>query len=185
MPKALRGYSYTGAASISALLGRGDDSLKYLNTLLDTKILPNTMYVEAGPVIETPLSAAASVHDMLLTSWGGKIRVFPGVPDGWSDVAFHNLRAEGAFLVSAVRDGGKTRFIRIESLAGEPCRLVTDMSNPSASGLSIHKLAEHDYELELAKGQAAILTPDGAAPANLDILPVTSGKGPDNFYGLH
>jgi alpha-L-fucosidase 2 len=183
MPKALRGYSYTGAASISALLGRGDDSLKYLNELLDTKILPNTMYVEAGPVIETPLSAAASVHDMLLTSWGWKIRVFPGIPTSWSDVAFHNLRAEGAFLVSAVRDGGKTRFIRIESLAGEPCRLVTDMPNPSASGLSIRKLAEREYELELAKGQTVILTPDGAA-ANLDILPVTNGEGRENFYGL-
>ncbi len=26
MPKALRGYSYTGAASISAVMGRGDDA---------------------------------------------------------------------------------------------------------------------------------------------------------------
>ena len=121
---------------------------------------------------------------MLLTSWGGKIRVFPGVPESWSDIAFHNLRAEGAFLVSAVRDGGKTRFIRVESLAGEPCRLVTDMPNPSASGLSIHKLADREYELELAKGQTVILTPGGAV-ANLDILPVTRGKGRENFYGLH
>ena len=31
MPKALRGYSYTGAASISALLGQGEDAAKYLN----------------------------------------------------------------------------------------------------------------------------------------------------------
>src|SRR5262249_16202024 len=68
MAKALRGYSYTGAASISAVMGKGDDAAKYLNTLLDEKILPNTLYTEAGPCIETPLSGAASLNDMLLTS---------------------------------------------------------------------------------------------------------------------
>lgn len=30
------------------------------------------MYKEAGPVIETPLSGAQCIHDMLLQSWGGK-----------------------------------------------------------------------------------------------------------------
>ena len=103
MPKALQGYSYTGAASISALLGKGDDAADYLNKLLDKRILPNTMYSESGPVIETPLSAAASLHDMLLSSWGDRIRVFPGVPGKWADVAFKDLRAQGAFLVTAVR----------------------------------------------------------------------------------
>ena len=36
--------------------------------------------MESGPVIETPLSGAQCIHDMLLQSWGGKIRVFPAVP---------------------------------------------------------------------------------------------------------
>ncbi len=100
------------------------------------------LYTEAGPCIETPLSGAASLNDMLLTSWGGKIRVFPGVPAAWHDVTFHKLRAEGAFLVSAVRWQDKLQFIRIESLAGEPCRLVTDMSNPSANGCKLTKVGE-------------------------------------------
>lgn len=88
------------------------------------------MYMESGPVIETPLSGAQCIHDMLLQSWGGKIRVFPAVPSQWKDVQFKDLRTEGAFLVSAVRKGGKTSFIRIKSLAGEPCILRTDMANP-------------------------------------------------------
>jgi alpha-L-fucosidase 2 len=183
MPKALRGYSYTGAASISALMGKGDDSLSYLNKLLDTKILPNTMYVESGPVIETPLSAAASVHDMLLSSWGGKIRVFPAVPKTWQDVAFDNLRAQGAFLVSAVRKSGKTEFIRIQSLAGEPCRLVTDMVNPSSADIAIHKLAATEYELDLKKGQSVLLSPDGGK-IDAIMLPVADQKEQENYYGL-
>jgi alpha-L-fucosidase 2 len=103
MPKELLGYSYTGAASISALLCEGDEAARYLNKLLNTLIPPNTLYVESGPVIETPLSAAASLNDMLLSSWGDRIRVFPGVPTSWKDVSFHNLRTQGASLVSATR----------------------------------------------------------------------------------
>lgn len=183
LPKALQGYSYTGAASISALMGRGDDAAMYLNRLLDKRILPNTMYLEAGPVIETPLSAAASLHDMLLSSWGDKIRVFPAVPDAWRDIAFRDLRTEGAFLVSAVRKGGKTTFIRIKSLAGEPCRLVTDMPDPKGEGVEIRKARAGEYTLFLKKGQTALLTPAGTQ-ADLTVAPVKADSDRCNTYGL-
>jgi hypothetical protein len=183
MSTAFRGFSFSGAASLCAVMGRPDDSLVYLNRLLDSKILPNTMYVEAGPVIETPLSAAASVHDMLLTSWGGKIRVFPAVPSSWPDVTFHQLRSEGAFLVSAERKGGATRFIRIESLAGEPCRLVTDMPNPGAVGVTVRKLSQSDYEVDISKGQIVVLTTSSAA-ADLSIAPVADQPNRCNYFGL-
>lgn len=45
MPQKLAGYSYTGAASISALLGEGDEAARYLNKLLDSKIPPNTLFI--------------------------------------------------------------------------------------------------------------------------------------------
>ncbi len=122
-----RGYSYTGAASIYAALGRGEDALRYLDEWFDTSKRfpprPNTMYTEAGPVVETPLSASQSIHDMLCQSWGGVIRIFPAVPASWRDVTLHDFRTEGAFLVSASRTGGVTRFVRVRSLAGEPLRV--------------------------------------------------------------
>jgi len=122
-----RGYSYTGAASMYAMMGRGDTALSYLSLFFDpTTRFPcraNTMYTEAGPVVETPLSASQSLHDMLCQSWGDVIRVFPAVPSAWTDVTLHDFRTQGAFLVSAVRTGGLTRFVRLRSLAGERCRL--------------------------------------------------------------
>ncbi|MEV6399298.1 glycoside hydrolase family 95-like protein [Streptomyces sp. NPDC051907] len=121
----LQGYSFSGSASMYALLGDGDAALRQLDVLLDDYVEPNTMYAETGPVIETPLSAAQSVHDMLLQSWGGVIRVFPAVPRAWADVTVHNLVAEGAFRVSACRRGGATRWIRVRSEAGEPCLVAT------------------------------------------------------------
>jgi hypothetical protein len=182
MSKSLRGFSYSGGASIAALLGDGDTSLEYLNKLLDTKILPNSMYVESGPVIETPLSAAASIHDMLLTGWGNKIRVYPAIPKAWSDVSFHDLRTEGAFLVSAVRSNGKTQLIRIESLAGQPCTIVTDMANPTSTK-PLHKIADNTYQLDISKGESAVITPKGENISK-DISDVKA-SGPTNYYGLH
>jgi hypothetical protein len=127
LPGAHRGYSYTGAASIYAGLGRAEDALHYLDEWFDTSKRfpprPNTMYTEAGPVVETPLSASQSIHDMLGQSWGGIIRVFPAVPAAWRDVTLHDFRTQGAFLVTAARTGGVTRFVRVRSLAGEPLRL--------------------------------------------------------------
>jgi hypothetical protein len=122
-----RGYSYTGAASMYAMMGRGDTALSYLMRFFDPATSfpcrANTMYTEAGPVVETPLSAAQTLHDMLCQSWGGVIRIFPAVPAAWRDVTLHDFRTQGAFLVSAARTSGSTRFVRLRSLAGEPCRV--------------------------------------------------------------
>ncbi|NOU88693.1 alpha-L-fucosidase [Paenibacillus sp. LMG 31460] len=127
---ALSGYSYTIASSLYASLGRGNEAQSCLKSFFSDHLLPNTMFRAPGPCIETPLSAATSLHDMLLQSWGDKIRVFPALPDEWKDVAIHQMRTEGAFLVSALRKGGVTQFIRIESLSGEPCRVQTDLPLP-------------------------------------------------------
>ena len=63
-----------------AALGDGDRALASLNTYFDKYDRPNTMYTEVpdnpSPVMETPLSAARCVQDMLLQSHD-VIRSFP------------------------------------------------------------------------------------------------------------
>lgn len=103
---ALQGYTFTGAASISAPPGKGDDALMYLGRLMSRFTQANTMYKESGPVIETPLSAAQSLHDMVCQSWGDAIRVFPALPAARPDLVVHDFRTQGAFLLSAVREQG-------------------------------------------------------------------------------
>nr|WP_275983900.1 hypothetical protein [Paenibacillus hamazuiensis] len=156
----LRGFTFTGAASIAATVGLGDEALKYVKTLMHI-IKPNTMYKEAGPVIETPLAGAEAIHDMLLQSWGAEIRVFPAVPSEWQDAVFHDLRAEGGFQVSAVRSGGTTTWIRVQSLAGEPCRLKTDLAGDvrlaGIDSAKLRTLGGGVFELDLAQGEEAVL----------------------------
>lgn len=58
-----------------AAFGEGNKALEKLNGLFALTLRPNTMYMESGPVIETPLSGAQCVHDMLLQSWGKNTRI--------------------------------------------------------------------------------------------------------------
>jgi hypothetical protein len=70
---------------------------------------------------------------MLLQSWDDAIHVFPAVPSSWRDCEFHQLRAEGAFVVSARRQAGKTVWLAITSEAGLPCRLKIDIADFSCT----------------------------------------------------
>jgi hypothetical protein len=137
----------------------------------------------SGPCIETPLSAAASVNDMLLSSWGDRIRVFPGVPDAWKDVSFHNLRTEGAFLVSAVRKGGVTQWVRIQSLAGEPCRIRPGLKGEVRATVPMKPAGDGAYDLTLAKGQEAVLYTGATIPV-CEVAPVAADAARSNFYGM-
>lgn len=182
LPDNILGFSYTGASLLYAAFGEGNKALEKLNGLFALTLRPNTMYMESGPVIETPLSGAQCVHEMLLQSWGKKIRVFPAVPSQWQDVRFQDLRAEGAFLVSAIRKGGKTTDIRIKSLAGEPCILQTDMENPvvKIGNAMLVPQGKGVYALDIRKGETVTITSQAAEAS--PIGPV-EGKG-GNFFGL-
>ena len=159
-PKGLQGYSYTGASSISAAIGNGDEALKYLKGL-HRFLQPNGLYKESGPVFETPLSGAQSIQDMLLQSWGGKIRIFPAVPTEWKDIIFQNWLAEGAFEVSAKLADGKAEFIMIKSLAGAPCLFSTSMKNPvvykNGKKIKVINVAKDVYEIALKKGETVVV----------------------------
>ncbi|MBF8187516.1 twin-arginine translocation signal domain-containing protein [Nonomuraea sp. K274] len=181
---ALQGYSFTGAASIAAQQGKGDNSLYYLRELMQQGFIkPNTMYRESGgPVIETPLSAAQSLHDMLVQSWGGLIRIFPAAPDAWPDLTVHNFRTEGAFLVSAVRQAGATRWVRVRSLAGQPCRLRHGIAGRcTVLGARWKELDDGVIELDLRKDHEALVYAHGVK--DFTVAPVTITQ-PGEPWGL-
>ncbi|WP_027945408.1 glycosyl hydrolase family 95 catalytic domain-containing protein [Amycolatopsis taiwanensis] len=167
---ALQGYTFTGAASMSAQMLRGDQAASYLGELQKRFIQPNTMYKESGPVIETPLSAAQSLHDMLVQSWGGVIRLFPAVPASWGDVALSDFRTQGAFLLSASREGGKTRWLKVRSEAGAPCVLRTGIegdlvvSDSSGRPKRWRALPNGDLEVDLRAGEEALVYRKGDRP---------------------
>jgi hypothetical protein len=190
----LAGYSFTGGASMSAAMGQGDKALATLRKFIlgvpgRYWLGANTLYFEGGgeaETLETPLSAAQVVQEMLVQGWGGTLRIFPALPSAWGDVAFHDLRLPGAFLVSAVREKGATKFIRIKSLMGAPCRLrIGTGETMTVLGGSTHSTTGPDgvMTLDLKKDQEAILVPAGAKPNAFIVAPVNEA-GPANPFGL-
>lgn len=167
------GWSRAAAASLCAAMGDGDRAIDHIHKHMADKrfVRSNTMYIEGCPVIECSIVLAKSLHDMLIQSHNNLISVFPAIPGVWKDAVFHDMRAEGAFLVSAERKDWKTNWISIKSLAGEPCRIKTDLPATMIVCINGKKVLPKPagagiYELPLAKGDEAVLI------TGMDVSPV-------------
>ncbi len=193
-------YKFSGASSLWASLGDGDNALKWLNRSLELlprfgvppqparipTVTANTFYSEReNPTFESPISASRSMLDMLFQDWGGTIRVFPAMPISWKDASFYNLRAQGAFLVSAVRKSGETQFIRIKSLAGEPCRIRCDLKGAikiAGSKTANFTLYDGLIDLSLKKGEEVVLY-TGEKPKSFVISAIPMKPNQMNSWG--
>jgi alpha-L-fucosidase 2 len=190
-PKMPNAWSQAIMSSMASSMGRPEDALLHLQAALDSRnVAANTMHTEGGnPCFETHSGMCQMLLDMLLQSWGERIRVFPAVPKQWPDVVFHDLRTEGAFLVSAARKSGETRWVRMKSLAGEPCRVEPGMDAANMKLLVNGKptkwksLADGVYELPLSKGDAALLF-TGNRPPELLVEPLPRKAEERNPYRL-
>ena len=187
-----RGRGLGEAASLRAMLGQGGQALEDLNVFLNRYLRANTFYSDPSPLIGAPLSAAGAVQDMLLQSWGNKLRVFPAMPAAWKEACFSTLRGEGGFLVSAVWHEDAVAWVRVEATAAAPCRVVV----PHWTQAVIRAARRPDiavtpadvpgeFLLTLGKGGWAILSPAADSP-----LPpmgqVTEAPGfSDNPYPPH
>ncbi|MDX2432499.1 MAG: alpha-L-fucosidase [Bacteroides sp.] len=182
---ALAGYTYTGASSMAATLGQGEKALEYLEGFFPF-MKPNTMYVEAGPVIETPLSCAESIHNILLQSWDDHIRVFPAVSSKWQDLSYHKLLAEGGFEISALRQKGKTKFVKVKSLAGEPLRINPGIAGElQQQGSRIYTLKQENpgiYSIDLKLGEEIVLYESGS-DMDFRITPVEGDTQFNHIFG--
>ncbi len=188
------GYTATGASSMYATLGDKEKALYYLKFFINHKnVSPTTMYSEgkSNPVIESPLSFATCVHDMLIQSNNSKIQIFPGTPDDWGNAAFHQLRTQGAFLVSAKKEKAKTQFVVVESLIGSSCVINPDIENPilyiEGKKVGEEKLGKRDkngyYSIDLKKGECAIFSVLPLKETDLAIRPITIKEKDKNLFG--
>ena len=82
--------------------------------------LPNRLFRHHGGGIEHLTMVPATINEMLMQSYEGVIRLFP-CWDKKSDASFENLRADGAFLVSAELKNEKVSSLKIKSLKGRKC----------------------------------------------------------------
>jgi alpha-L-fucosidase 2 len=128
------GYSFSWLANIAARARDGKKAEQALEAFTTRYTMRNSFHCNFEKrsgvgrsyrpfTLEGNFAAAAGLQEMLLQSHTGLIEVFPAVPDDWKDCSFTNLRAQGAFLVSAERRDGKVVSISITSEKGGTCRV--------------------------------------------------------------
>lgn len=130
------GYSFSWMAALRARAGRASEALRFLSAYVESFTLRNGFHANGEQTrkglsdlhyrpftLEGNFAAAQAVHEMLLQSWGGRVRVFPAVPAEWADVSIANLRAEGGFSVSAERLGRRTRWVVVRASVDQLLRL--------------------------------------------------------------
>lgn len=91
--------------------------IEKLKLNIDKFLLPNMLFRRCGGCLENCSLIPSVINEMALQSNHGVLRFFP-VWDKSIDCEYNNLRADGAFLVSASIKNGKIGKIRIYSEKG-------------------------------------------------------------------
>lgn len=145
------------------------------------------MYYENSklPVIETPIHGAAAIQEMLLQSWNNRLRVFPAVSSKWPDVQFHQLRGEGAFLVSGRRAQGQTKWVFVKAESGGSVQVQPQIANARWTTSSGVKVVANDgiYTIDTKPVDWVLFWPVGQAQPKASITPVAR-RGEEHRFGL-
>jgi len=121
---------------------------------------------------------------MLVQGWGDRVRVFPAVPDHWRDVAFRDLLTEGAFRVSAVRQDGRTVWVRVRATVDRRLRLRDPFAGEGVVGEgSCVRREGDDLIADLKAGQEVTMTRPGP-PIGLGEAVEAAGSGGVPRFGL-
>ncbi len=141
------GWSFPYASLIASRVRRSNQALNELEIYKQAFIWPNGFHVNGDYqhygysthdyqpfTMEAECAFTAAVNGMLLQSWGGRVRIFPSVPDAWKNVSFHDLRAQGGFLVSAEMVNGKIISASIASPAGGDAKVVFPLGYVAPGG---------------------------------------------------
>ena len=193
------GWSFAWASVTAARVGRKKMAWWTLRQLADVYVSCNTFNLnldwERNGIASDAdaycqdgnMAAVAAVNEMLLQSWGGRIRVFPACPNHWREVRFDRLRGEGGMEVSAVRSEGRTLGVRLMSKSEQHVRLLNPFGPAGGylDGQLITPNEDGDLVVALATGEAVWLTACARIqPANLDEFVVNQHGEEQNPYGL-
>ena len=125
------GYSYSWLANMEARARRGEEAAEALRTFASCFVLRNSFHANGDQTksgkskftyrpftLEGNFAYASGLQEMLLQSQSGVIEVFPAIPVDWKDISFKDLRAMGAFIVSAEMKDGEVVSLSVHSEKG-------------------------------------------------------------------
>jgi hypothetical protein len=100
---------------------------------------------------------------MFVQSYQDNIHVFPNWPAD-QDASFGNLNACGGFLISSEMKQGNVAYVKIQSNAGQECRLVNPWPSVavrvSSGEQSQSRLSGALLKFPMRSGQTVVLVPE-------------------------
>lgn len=125
--------TYAWLSIIASRLGLTGDAAKWLDACLphfsSSLLHVMKLYVSDWDGLQRRVyqidgggGVVAGVNEMLISSLGGVVRLFPGAPADWK-CRFTDFRAEGAFLISSNLEDGQIGPTTVRSLCGGECRV--------------------------------------------------------------
>ncbi len=168
------GYSYAWLANMKARAKDGGGAAKDLDIFARAFCSINSFHLNGDQTksgfsnfvyrpftLEGNFAFAAGIQEMLLQSYAGFIEVLPAVPASWKDISFENLRAEGAFLISAEKKAGMLDRVTVVSEKGGITKLklpFEKMVTASAKDIIIKNDGDGYVELTCKAGGRIVLT---------------------------
>ena len=166
------GYSFSWMASLYARAYKADSAVKQLKIFAANFCSANSFHVNGDQkggqyssftyrpfTLEGNFAFAQGVHEMLIQSYNGYIEIFPAVPRTWKDVSFHQLRTEGAFLVSAKKENGVVDEVTITAETTGVLAIKLPFKTWLVTGIErqqIHNDENKNAFVNLKKGQTII-----------------------------
>ncbi len=165
------GYSFSWLGNLYARARNGEKAAEALTTFATCFCLPNSFHVNGDQsgtgkskftyrpfTLEGNFAFASGIQEMLLQSHTDIVRIFPAIPGKWKTVSFKDLRAAGAFLISANMKDGNIRTVKIRSEKGGTLRLENPFESPfKTKGGTFHKEGK-DLIFRMKPGEQLVLT---------------------------
>ncbi|MCR6504119.1 glycoside hydrolase family 95 protein [Bacteroides muris (ex Fokt et al. 2023)] len=136
------GYTYSWLANMQARIFDGDAAARSLHIFAKAFCSPNSFHLNGDQLkkgysgltyrpftLEGNFACASAIQEMLLQSHTDIIKVFPAIPESWRDASFRDMRAMGAFLVSADYKDGKVERVIVRSEKGGRLRILNPFTN--------------------------------------------------------
>jgi len=125
------GYSFSWMACLYARAYEADEAVKQLQIFASNFCSTNSFHLNGDQkngqysnftyrpfTLEGNFAFAQGIQELLLQSREDYIEIFPAVPREWKEVSFKDLRAEGAFIISATKDNGVPGQVKIVAEKG-------------------------------------------------------------------
>jgi alpha-L-fucosidase 2 len=158
------GYSFCWAGCLFARNYQGDSAERYLKIFATNFVSSNSFHLNGDQkkgqysgftyrpfTLEGNFAYAAGVQEMLLQSYNGYIRPFPALPKTWDKASFHQLRAEGGFLIDGDYDHGR-QTLSIQATVNGPLKLWVPSGYCTLNGVPV-KVSDHLLVRQMHQGQ--------------------------------